>query len=870
LSHPSHILHGGIPIEEDLASELGRQSARNSMVSERSTEDPEEVYLGAARRRGKRKANAGARRRWSDMVEGDGAKGADDPKGGCLRCKGKRLIEPKKWPTMTDATQHGKQQRQLQEEKEIEKALSAIREMPGGAEGLGIIPSSGLTASSLGGQIRKGRSISHSPPPLRTQDMTSPRTLLRTLKPGDADSSDLSEAPYHQSRKRIQFPRGSKGKGGRGKGEVVEEGEMRKDDPAQPIPIIATPVLTEGMSPLGVPLTTSPPALSSTSTSMGAVFAGWEEPVGGIIGGGRGSKNPSSIHHPAQAQGERTARDALIAVAQRAVRLMPNGHGAKHRGLNDHANHRKGKEEGEREEEGEEEEEEGEEDTTMFAGGRRCSEATIRPTPIPAIPSLLVPFHRGSTMEEEDGEEEENGPSNGKEEPRTHRETQTSPASWIRQPSVPSPLHLLAQDASDQPSLEEGGMRRMRRTPYHLPPPPPPTGAPGHALHRVPSRTWSLPVDGGGSVRARICTATTSMHVLASAVSRPGSSLRAPRGVQEEEEGDEDASNPKLDQGGKGSSILLPLPAGTSPVRELCVRTTALKGRLSSAEPLQLNRRLRRAFDVRELAGLSDSILENVQEDIGVLGDRFAWMSRRRHHRRRHRGQSMPSRSGVGKGTRSSTGESTSTSSTHHTSQADGEESVSTGWTGEESDEGGEEGSEEETNLKVPTKDFIGMVEVAQELLLELADLRRTVNAYAVGYVSVVEERSREAVGEEYGGSELLCPMGMGGERQDGMGAGREEDARLVYCRQDENDREVGRRDRSMSLNPAISPATWSSSFPQHYGEGPRSGDQEGEGPSTKGMSSWWSGGGRNEGSGNGNGGRWMPHRLSTLFHRGE
>lgn len=104
ISLPSHLLHSGLPPqEEDLASELGRQSARNSMVSERSIEDPEEVYLGAARRRGKRRANGpGARKKWSDMVDEEGNEFKGEDTKGCSRCKGKRIVEPKKWSSMAD------------------------------------------------------------------------------------------------------------------------------------------------------------------------------------------------------------------------------------------------------------------------------------------------------------------------------------------------------------------------------------------------------------------------------------------------------------------------------------------------------------------------------------------------------------------------------------------------------------------------------------------------------------------------------------------------------------------------------------------------------------------------------------------------
>ncbi|KAF9983841.1 hypothetical protein BGZ65_001363 [Modicella reniformis] len=65
---------------------------------------------------------------------------------------------------------------------------------------------------------------------------------------------------------------------------------------------------------------------------------------------------------------------------------------------------------------------------------------------------------------------------------------------------------------------------------------------------------------------------------------------------------------------------------GQSPYQLLHTLTTDLLERLNRSDTLELNRRLRRTFDMQDLSKMSNSVIENVLTDVGNLGERFRWL----------------------------------------------------------------------------------------------------------------------------------------------------------------------------------------------------------------------------------------------------
>lgn len=63
-----------------------------------------------------------------------------------------------------------------------------------------------------------------------------------------------------------------------------------------------------------------------------------------------------------------------------------------------------------------------------------------------------------------------------------------------------------------------------------------------------------------------------------------------------------------------------------SPYQLLHTLSTDLHERLTRSDPRELNRRLKRTFDIQALSQMSNSVIENVLTDIGTLGERFRWL----------------------------------------------------------------------------------------------------------------------------------------------------------------------------------------------------------------------------------------------------
>ncbi|KAG0243435.1 hypothetical protein BGX31_010718 [Mortierella sp. GBA43] len=63
-----------------------------------------------------------------------------------------------------------------------------------------------------------------------------------------------------------------------------------------------------------------------------------------------------------------------------------------------------------------------------------------------------------------------------------------------------------------------------------------------------------------------------------------------------------------------------------SPYQLLHTLSTDLHERLARSDPRELNRRLKRTFDIQALSQMSNSVIENVLTDIGTLSERFRWL----------------------------------------------------------------------------------------------------------------------------------------------------------------------------------------------------------------------------------------------------
>lgn len=119
--------------------------------------------------------------------------------------------------------------------------------------------------------------------------------------------------------------------------------------------------------------------------------------------------------------------------------------------------------------------------------------------------------------------------------------------------------------------------------------------------------------------------------------------------------------------------------------------------RLKATDIRALNRQLRRAFDILELSGMSNSIIDNVLADIRVLKSRFLWVEQ-------------------------------SIASYKELEDKQGDNSYSHPW---ESD--------------VSMDDFFPLVELTEILLSEIGEMRITLNDLQVEYVNKVEQIEHQA-----------------------------------------------------------------------------------------------------------------------------
>lgn len=154
------------------------------------------------------------------------------------------------------------------------------------------------------------------------------------------------------------------------------------------------------------------------------------------------------------------------------------------------------------------------------------------------------------------------------------------------------------------------------------------------------------------------------------------------------------------------------------PYQLLHTLSTELLERLARSDTRELNRRLRRTFDIQALSQMSNSVIENVLTDVNNLGERFRWVEAQvadpvDELLDRHLGMHTPVNGG---------------------STASGQE-----------DEGEADGKEDDDDDEFEdwgfsVAEFFPLAHVVQEMLSEIGKLRMTINELQLSYVLKVEQ----------------------------------------------------------------------------------------------------------------------------------
>ncbi|KAF9427023.1 hypothetical protein BGZ94_005646 [Podila epigama] len=186
-----------------------------------------------------------------------------------------------------------------------------------------------------------------------------------------------------------------------------------------------------------------------------------------------------------------------------------------------------------------------------------------------------------------------------------------------------------------------------------------------------------------------------------------------------------------------------------SPYQLLHTLSTELMERLARSDTREMNRRLKRTFDIQALSQMSNSVIENVLTDVSNLGERFRWVEARAMDDmfvasdddwskpqipqsrsklnvvREAPGYEDVSGAGAGTGTGAGSGS--------------GSESNSGSNSG--SDTGSDSGSDEDgVDWDFSVEEFFPLAHVVQEMLSEIGKLRMTINELQLSYVQKVEQ----------------------------------------------------------------------------------------------------------------------------------
>ncbi|KAG0375985.1 hypothetical protein BGX24_008420 [Mortierella sp. AD032] len=155
-----------------------------------------------------------------------------------------------------------------------------------------------------------------------------------------------------------------------------------------------------------------------------------------------------------------------------------------------------------------------------------------------------------------------------------------------------------------------------------------------------------------------------------------------------------------------------------SPYQLLHTLSTELLERLTRSDTRELNRRLRRTFDIQALSQMSNSVIENVLTDVSNLGERFRWVEAQVANPvdellDRHIGMKTPVNEG----------------------------SIASGQEDEGEDDGeGVEDDEDLSDWGFSVAEFFPLAHVVQEMLSEIGKLRMTINELQLSYVLKVEQ----------------------------------------------------------------------------------------------------------------------------------
>lgn len=156
------------------------------------------------------------------------------------------------------------------------------------------------------------------------------------------------------------------------------------------------------------------------------------------------------------------------------------------------------------------------------------------------------------------------------------------------------------------------------------------------------------------------------------------------------------------------------------PYQLLHTLSTELLERLARSDTRELNRRLRRTFDIQALSQMSNSVIENVLTDVSNLGERFRWVEAQVANPvdellDRHLGMHTPVNGG---------------------SAASGQEDE--GETDGKEDDDDDDDEFEDWGFSVA--EFFPLAHVVQEMLSEIGKLRMTINELQLSYVLKVEQ----------------------------------------------------------------------------------------------------------------------------------
>ncbi|KAF9213369.1 hypothetical protein BGZ59_005471 [Podila verticillata] len=148
-----------------------------------------------------------------------------------------------------------------------------------------------------------------------------------------------------------------------------------------------------------------------------------------------------------------------------------------------------------------------------------------------------------------------------------------------------------------------------------------------------------------------------------------------------------------------------------TPYQLLHTLSTELLERLARSDTREMNRRLKRTFDIQALSQMSNSVIENVLTDVSNLGERFRWVE----------AQAMDD---VFEG---NDGWNKAPNKDKRGSDDD-------------SDSGSDSDGSEEADWDFSVEEFFPLANMVQEMLSEIGKLRMTINELQLSYVLKVEQ----------------------------------------------------------------------------------------------------------------------------------